>query len=162
MNINEMISTTWALFVFWLLICVFYYMRWVLAGSSFTYDPSIVFYHKYLLDKKSILNKLYFTKKSTYTSPRIKQTSFMFGLFLCILVILLIFTVISTIINNETVTLFVYYFNIVLVSLGFISFLISIFVIRYQARKCMKKQLLFQDSELSELLKEIKERHPDF
>jgi len=162
MNVNGMISTTWALSVFWLLICIFYYIRWVQTGSSFAYDPSIVFYHKYLLDKKSILNKLYFTKKNTYTSPRIKQTSFMFGLFLCILVILLMVSVISTIINKETATLLGYYFNIALVSVGFTSFLISIFVIRFQARKCMKKQFLVQDSKLTKLLNEIKERHPDF
>jgi uncharacterized integral membrane protein len=137
-------------------------MRWVLAGSSFTYDPSIVFYHKYLLDKKSILNKLYFTKKSTYTSPRIKQTSFMFALFIVIFILLLIFSLISTFITNEDFSLFVWYFNLVLVSIGFISFLISIFVIAYQAKKCIKDQLTFQGTKLDELLKEIKEKHPDF
>ncbi len=162
MNINELISNSWALFGFWLLVCVFYYMRWVLAGSSFTYDPSIVFYHKYLLDKKSILNKLYFTKKSTYTSPRIKQTSFMFALFIVIFILLLIFSLISTFITNEDFSLFVWYFNFVLVSIGFTSFLISIFVIAYQAKKCIKEQLTFQGTKLDELLKEIKEKHPDF
>lgn len=162
MNINELISKSWALFGFWLLVCVFYYMRWVLAGSSFAYDPSIVFYHKYLLDKKSILNKLYFTKKSTYTSPRIKQTSFMFALFIVIFILLLIFSLISTFITNEDFSLFVWYFNLVLVSIGFTSFLISIFVIVYQAEKCIKEQLTFQGTKLDELLKEIKEKHPDF
>lgn len=162
MDINELISKNWALFGFWLLICIFYYYRWVLNGSSFIYNPSRVFYHKYLLEEKSILNKIYFTKNNTYENPRIKQISFIFAISFFILTLILVLTIISTSIRNFEIILFILYANGLFAGIGFATMFVSSLIIVLQSKKCEISQELLKDAEVYQLDQEIIKKHPSF
>jgi len=125
-------------------------------------NSSYVFLNHYLLDKKSILNKVFITKAEKCPVPRYKQTAIMFVILDFIIFLMLVMAIIGSIDGQEAMVEFVFYFNIICLGFEITTPLIFVFIMFVQVKKCEKKQKTLSTSEIAKIIKEIQDKHPGF
>jgi len=125
-------------------------------------NSSYVFLNRYLLDKKSILNKVFITKAEKCLVPRYKQTAIMFVILDFIILLMLVMAIIGSINGQRSMIKFVFYFNLSCFIFEILIFGFVIYIMHIQAKQCDKKQKTLSTSEIAKIIKEIQDKHPGF
>ncbi|MFA7032492.1 MAG: hypothetical protein WC201_02915 [Bacilli bacterium] len=125
-------------------------------------NSSYVFLNHYLLDKKSILNKVFITKAEKCPVPRYKQTAIMFVILNFIILLMLVMSIIGLINGQRSMIEFVFYFNFSCFFLDISIPVLFIFIMHIQVKQCDKKQKTLSTSEIAKIIKEIQDKHPGF
>ena len=143
------------LFIYWKLMHEF-------SGFNPASPTSYIFFQRYLLDKKSILNKVFITKAEKCPVPRYKQTAIMFVILNFIILLMLVMSIIGLINGQRSMIEFVFYFNLSCFFLDIIIPVLFIFIMHIQVKQCDKKQKTLSTSEIAKIIKEIQDKHPGF
>jgi len=123
---------------------------------------SYIFFQRYLLDKKSILNKVFITKANNSLVPRYKQTAIMLVILNFIILLMLVMAIIGSINGQRSMIEFVFYFNLSCFIFEILIFGFVIFIMHIQVKQCDKKQKTLSTSEIAKIIKEIQDKHPGF
>ncbi|MCU0105222.1 hypothetical protein N7603_06085 [Acholeplasma vituli] len=158
----EMIIQYWLIILISVIVFMFTYWRLVFRGTIDIFDVSISFYHKYLLEEESLFNKIYFTKKNTLQVPRFKQIAWLLMILFIDVVLMIIIAFIGTITMQEVIVKLTLNFVSISAIVGMIIWILGIIVVYIQAKKCAKNQKLLNELEISRLIKEIGDKHPNF
>lgn len=158
----SMIIEAWIAVVMTIIVFMYLYWHVFFRGPIDLFDVSILFYHKYLLEEKSILNKLFITKQNTMEDPRFKQIAWLFMFLFMDSVLMIISAIIATITMQKPVISFIITYIRISFFSGLMMYTLCLLIVVVQARKCSKRSELLSSVEYAKLTKEINGKHPNF